>query len=191
MNLVLRTEEWERGVFGSEIPHVMLPTLTSRSRRPSSQPPPVSAGRWPASPEHGPAPPPPAGSCGSKMPPRPRPAGAHRGRGGDRGREWRGWGGMGGWGTGQRSGYSQETRCWHKRKDSVRDGQGFILENSGTKPVIHILLVFDFVYVSKSFGNTNSHSPASVCTILAFQRDQFTNMAIRGLWSYNFWKLLM
>lgn len=83
-------------MFGSEIPHVMLPTLTSRSRRPSSQPPPVSAGRWPASPEHGPAPPPPAGSYGSKMPPRPRPAGAHRGRGGDRGREWRGWGGMGG-----------------------------------------------------------------------------------------------
>lgn len=85
VNFVFRIEECERGVLGSEFPHVILLTLTSRSHRPSSRPPPVSAGRWPASPEHGPAPPPPAGSCGSKMPPRPRPAGAHRGRGGNGG----------------------------------------------------------------------------------------------------------
>lgn len=86
VNFVLGTKaSRDEGVIGSEFPHVMLPTLTSRSRRPSSRPPPVSAGRWPASPEHGPAPPPPAGSCGSKTPPRPRPAGARRVREGDEG----------------------------------------------------------------------------------------------------------
>lgn len=114
-------------MFGSEFPHVMLPNLTSRSRRPSSRPPPVSAGRWPASPEHGPAPPPPAGSYGSKKPPRPRPAGARRGRGGHDGSEGRG--------GGEERVKDQVTVRKHTAdtKGKMVMAKGFILVNSSAK----------------------------------------------------------
>lgn len=117
-------------MFGSEFPHLMLPNLTSRSRRPSSRPRPVSAGRWPASPEHGPAPPPPAGSCGSKTPPHPRPVGAHRGRGGDDGSEGQG-------GGGEERVKDQVTVRKHtadtKGKMVSRMAKGFTLVNGKTK----------------------------------------------------------
>lgn len=71
-----------------------VPTLTSRSHLRSSRPPPVSAGRCPVSPGRGPAPLPPAGSCGSETPPHPLPATAHKGK------KEKGWG----WGKGHRSG---------------------------------------------------------------------------------------
>lgn len=91
---------WDNCLFSNRVAEGLLPntadwlTLTSHSHLRSSRPPPVSAGRCPVSPERGPAPPPPAGSYGSEMPPRPLPATAHKRK------KEKGWG----WGKGHSSG---------------------------------------------------------------------------------------
>ena len=97
-----------RRSFVSLAADAMSKTLTFHSHQQPSQPPPASAGPWPASPERGPTPPPPAGSCGSKMPHRPPPTATRRGKGGERVRERD---------RGHRSEVSQETCSCHERED--------------------------------------------------------------------------